>query len=235
MATPESGVLSNPSLKIVSKLDFQGFESENSPGNDGVNSGDVELSEFIRNLPGLPSSNPLLIRNNNDVVSCDAASGPLEDSSELSCAVKTDLCDLPPNKQELTLASSARSEHSNSERVEDKPRDRHSRHRSSRDCRRCHERRKTKRCNVGVQCKIDRHLGRSGALQPSIPRSLYTSSAVPHWENYKYATLIKLETYPNGNACVLHMCQDEINHLNLNDREMRELADEFLKVCYSYL
>ncbi|EFX90309.1 hypothetical protein DAPPUDRAFT_11849, partial [Daphnia pulex] len=49
----------------------------------------------------------------------------------------------------------------------------------------------------------------------------------------KYASLIKLETYPNGNASVLHMSQDEIDGLNLNERELKELADEFLKLSFS--
>jgi hypothetical protein len=172
----------------------------------------------------------------NDVVSCDAASGPLEDSSELTCAVKTENCDSSAIKEEFAPATLP--EHpktsSKSEKSDVKSRDRHSRYKSSRDCRKCNERRKTKRCNVGVQCRIDKHLSKSNALQAYIPRSIYSSTSVPHWEHHKYASLIKLETYPNGNASVLHMSQDEIDGLNLNERELKELADEFLKVFLNY-
>jgi hypothetical protein len=231
MAERDHSVLSVPESETMSKLDFTGFESENSPVNNEANCSDVKLSEFIRNLPGLPSNNSLL--TTNDVVSCDAASGPLEDSSEPQCAVKTENCDNTAIKEEFTPSSLP--EHSTtsskSEKSEVKSRDRHSRHKSSRDCRKCNERRKTKRCNVGVQCRIDKHLSKTTALQASIPRSIYSSSSVPHWEHHKYASLIKLETYPNGNASALHMSQDEIDRLNLNERELKELADEFLKVC----
>ena len=229
MATHEGSVPSSPVLKTVSQLDFTGFESESSPVSEEANVADIKLSEFIRNLPGLPSNNPLLTRSTSDIVSCDAASGPLEDSSELNCAVKTETCDSLKTKEEES--SSKISENvSKTERSEEKTKDRHSRHRSSRECRKCYERRKTKRCNVGVQCRIDKHLGKSNALQ-SIPKPLYSSSAMPHWEHHKYASLIKLETYPNGNASALHMWQEEIDRLNLNEKEMKELADEFLKVC----
>ncbi|XP_032781294.2 uncharacterized protein LOC116919422 isoform X1 [Daphnia magna] len=234
MATRESSVVSDRELETVSKLDFTGFESENSPVNNETNGADVKLSEFIRNLPGLPSSNSLLTRSTNDVVSCDAASGPLEDSSELICAVKTENCDSLTIKEEFTTTLPP--EHSitsKSGRSKESNRDRHSRHKSSRDCRKCNERRKTKRCNVGVQCRIDRHLSKTITLQSWIPKSIYSSSSVPHWEHHKYASLIKLETYPNGNASVLHMSQDEIDHLNLNERELKELAHEFLKLSFS--
>ena len=231
MAERDHSVLSVPESATMSKLDFMEFESENSPVNNEVNCSDVKLSEFIRNLPGLPSNNSLL--TTNDVVSCDAASGPLEDSSEPQSAVKTENCDNTAIKEEFTPSSLP--EHSTtsskSEKSEVKSRDRHSRHKSSRDCRKCNERRKTKRCNVGVQCRIDKHLSKTTAIQASIPRSIYSSSSVPHWEHHKYASLIKLETYPNGNASALHMSQDEIDRLNLNERELKELADEFLKVC----
>lgn len=228
MATHEgSGVLSDTGSELVSNTDFRGFDSENSPHNNETTNGDSKLSEFIRNLPGLPSNNPLITRSNTDVVSCDAASGPLEDNSELNCAVKSEKCD-SSNQDEKKETEKILS--TDAKRTEEKSKERHSRHRSSRDCRKCYERRKTKRCNVGVQCKIDRHLGKSSSSLSSIPRSLYSSSAVPHWEHHKYASLIKLETYPNGNASILHMCQDEIDRLNLNEKELSELANEFLKV-----
>ena len=41
---------------------------------------------------------------------------------------------------------------------------------------------------------------------------------------------MKVETYPNGNASLVHMYQDEIDRLNLCDKELRELAEEFFKV-----
>ena len=229
-------VVSESGIEKVSNIDFRGFESENSPVNDEANCADVKLSDFIRNLPGLPSSNPSLNRSTTDVVSTTSDSGPLEDGSEVNCAAKTGTCDNSTTIEEDAPATLI--EHPvtlNTERTVEKNRDKHSsRHKSSRDCRKCSERRKTKRCNVGVQCRIDRHLGKSNAPQSSIPKSLYTSNSVPHWEHHKYASLIKLETYPNGNASFLHMWQEEIDALNLNEREMKELADEFLKVCFFY-
>ena len=62
---------------------------------------------------------------------------------------------------------------------------------------------------------------------------MHTSNFIPNWEIHKYASLIHLETYPNGNASLLHMYQEEIDKLNLTEKESIELAEEFLKVCYS--
>ena len=45
---------------------------------------------------------------------------------------------------------------------------------------------------------------------------------------YKYGSLMHVETYPNGNATVCHMYEDEMTHLTPEERE--EAAREFLEV-----
>lgn len=233
MAAHEGSVPPDPNLEKAANLNFQGFESENSSEHEEDPRDAVKPSEFIRNLPGLPPSNPLLNTNENDVVSCDAASGPLEDNAELSSKVAEKQCDVSTsdtqNNHDVKVSTSG--EHKKSE-SEHKSRDRHSRHRSSRECRRCYERRKVKKCNVGVQCKVDKHTSKSGAYHSSLPRPVNTPSSMPHWEHHKYASLIRMETYPNGGASLLRMYQEDIDRLNLNEKEMRELAYEFLKVTF---
>jgi len=222
--------------------EISGCESENSIKEEekcpNMSNG-VEHSEFIRNLPGLPSNNSCATVNAKDVVSCVAASGPLEDNIvEISSELK-DEKDIGPTSTEAVsqvdaeqLLSSLNPD-GNVDKSE-RQKDRHaSRHRSSRECRRCNQRRKLKRCNVGVQCKIDKHANRNGILQFSLSRTLYSSSNVPNWDLHKYASLIKVETYPNGNASVVHMYQDEIDRLNLCEKESRELAEEFFKIVFS--
>ena len=193
----------------------------------------VKHSEFIRNLPGLPSH--LNMRLDDQVVSCVAASGPLEDNSEqLPCTVKPERLEetvVLVTSSDVVIQTDAAT-NVKLEGTEEKSKDRHSRHRSSRDCRKCNDRRKIKRCNVGVQCKIEKRLGKTIVPQVSFTRSMHTSNFIPNWEIHKYASLIHLETYPNGNASLLHMYQEEIDKLNLTEKESIELAEEFLKVCY---
>jgi hypothetical protein len=45
---------------------------------------------------------------------------------------------------------------------------------------------------------------------------------------YKFGSLMRVEIYPNGGGKVLHLWQDEFNHLN--EKEAEELAREFIKV-----
>lgn len=233
MAAHEGSVPPDPNLEKAANLDFQGFESENSSEHEDGISADAKLSEFIRNLPGLPSSNPLLNTNANEIVSCDAASGPLEDNTEVTPKVLEKQCNSSTadiqSHQDVKVSTGEIGEKEKNG-SEHKSRDKHSRHRSSRECRRCYERRKVKKCNVGVQCKVDKHLSKNGAHHSSLPRAVNTSSSMPHWEHHKFASLIRMETYPNGGASVLRMYQEEIDRLNLNEKEMKELADEFIKV-----
>ena len=217
------------------------LETISSSNEEETSEIDLKPSDFIRNLPGLPSNNASLnMRLDEQVVSCVAASGPLEDNSEqLNCEVKNHRLDENVISVHTSDAIAIQTDATTNvslpvklEHSEEKSKDRHSRHRSSRDCRKCHDRRKIKRCNVGVQCKIDKHLGKTIVPQVSFTRSVHSSNFIPNWEVHKYASLIHLEIYPNGNASLLHMYQEEIDKLNLNEKESMELAEEFLKVCY---
>jgi len=216
------------------KLDFRGFDSDEATANEEVSCSDPKMSEFRRNLPGLPSNNDDSLHLANDLlVSCVAisASGPLEDSTSEAFG-KTDSCEQGSQVNENDVQSNVVAVNSKEETLDKSRQSKHSssRHRSSRDCRRCNERRKLKRCNVGVQCRIDKHLEKSCAPQFSLSKSLHSSSRVPCWDIHKYASLIHVEINPNGEASVLHMYQDEIDRLNLSEKENRELAEEFLKV-----
>ena len=240
----------------VSPTDFSGFESEHSfkdeehsvsPSKKETKSG---ISEFIRNLPGLPANNPALFsvtleHNSKQVVSCIAtASGPLEDNSK---GLIVDSRDVPTEKSKIDaetsnhedMRSSAKSENEvkSTEKVLSSSRDKSSkdksRHRSSRECKKCYERRKVKRCNVGVQCRIEKHAIKSTNHHYSLSRPLNSSNCTPNWEIHKYASLMSVEVYPNGGGSVVHMHQEEVDKLNLNERDLRDLADEFFKVISS--
>lgn len=64
----------------------------------------------------------------------------------------------------------------------------------------------------------------------SLPRPLpYTQ---PCLEQLKYGRFIRIETYANGGATVVHMYQDEIDCLN--KEEMDELVQEYFKVSDQY-
>jgi len=118
-----------------------------------------------------------------------------------------------------------------------------------RHCSRCYKRSKIKRASIGVQCRRDKTIdkyvkhgypdssSRGGVLKIdyqtkhfSLPRPLpYTQ---PCLEQLKYGRFIRIETYANGGATVVHMYQDEIDCLN--KEEMEELAQEYFKVCVQY-
>jgi len=100
-----------------------------------------------------------------------------------------------------------------------------------RHCSRCYKRSKIKRASIGVHCRrdktIDRYVkhgyldtsSRGGVLKIdyqtkhfSLPRRLpYTQ---PCLEQLKYGRFIRIETYGNGGATVVHVYQDEIDCLN---------------------
>lgn len=64
----------------------------------------------------------------------------------------------------------------------------------------------------------------------SLPRPLpYTQ---PCLEQLKFGRFIRIETYANGGATVVHMYQDEIDCLN--KEEMEELVQEYFKVRVQY-
>uniref|UniRef100_T1HC80 Uncharacterized protein n=1 Tax=Rhodnius prolixus TaxID=13249 RepID=T1HC80_RHOPR len=58
-----------------------------------------------------------------------------------------------------------------------------------------------------------------------MPRNLH-----PALDNLRYGKLMRVETYPNGGASVIHMYQDEIQ--NLSSNEIQDLANEFFKVVF---
>jgi len=118
-----------------------------------------------------------------------------------------------------------------------------------RHCSRCYKRSKIKRASIGVQCRRDKTIdkyvkhgysdssSRGGVLKIdyqtkhfSLPRPLpYTQ---PCLEQLKYGRFIRIETYANGGATVVHMYQDEIDCLN--KEEMEELVQEYFKVRVQY-
>ena len=117
-----------------------------------------------------------------------------------------------------------------------------------RHCSRCYKRSKIKRASIGVQCRRDKTIDKyvkhgypdsssRGVLKIdyqtkhfSLPRPLpYTQ---PCLEQLKYGRFIRIETYANGGATVVHMYQDEIDCLN--KEEMEELVQEYFKVCVQY-
>lgn len=48
-------------------------------------------------------------------------------------------------------------------------------------------------------------------------------------EYLKYGHMMRCEIYPNGGATVIHLEQEQIQHLS--KREMDELVDEYFRVC----
>ncbi|KAF2366750.1 hypothetical protein FHG87_002481 [Trinorchestia longiramus] len=105
---------------------------------------------------------------------------------------------------------------------------------SSRNCSRCYKRSKMKRYNCGVQCDLIKNggfidAGRSSSdsasqaevKRPNLPRPKTLRSGL------KYGHLIHIETYPNGEASVCHMYEDEMKHLTPQEKE--EAAREFLE------
>ena len=118
-----------------------------------------------------------------------------------------------------------------------------------RHCSRCYKRSKIKRASIGVQCRRDKTIdkyvkhgypdssSRGGVLKIdyqtkhfSLPRPLpYTQ---PCLEQLKFGRFIRIETYANGGATVVHMYQDEIDCLN--KEEMEELVQEYFKVRVQY-
>ncbi|XP_069986535.1 lysine-specific demethylase 9-like isoform X2 [Penaeus vannamei] len=121
------------------------------------------------------------------------------------------------------------------------------------ECVKCHKRSKIKRYNIGVQCRRDKSDSKtsstsssssytsSSTLKPVFPKVDFGSKHVslprppctgqPGLEKYKYAQYMHVETYPNGDATVVHMYQDEIDSLTKEEQE--ELAVEFLEVVFA--
>uniref|UniRef100_A0A6A7FYW2 Round spermatid basic protein 1 n=1 Tax=Hirondellea gigas TaxID=1518452 RepID=A0A6A7FYW2_9CRUS len=75
------------------------------------------------------------------------------------------------------------------------------------------------------------NMTRYGIKHESLPRSLNLITAKPTLEKYKYGHLMHIETYPNGDATICHMYEDEMS--NLTDEEKQEAALEFFEVVFS--
>lgn len=130
-----------------------------------------------------------------------------------------------------------------------------------RECPKCYKRSKTKRYNIGVQCRRDKAEPRPHHhAPPSTPTTAGPATAphqcpppvfpkldfgtrhvslprppagagAPGLEACRYGRFIHVETYPNGGATVLHLYQDQLATLSPQDQE--QLAQEFLQVVFS--
>lgn len=163
--------------------------------------------------------------------------------------IKTESCVLTPTESDKQPqrrpSSSGSSSHKSSRRDSDKKDHRSSSH----HCSRCYKRSKIKRASIGVQCRRDKTVEK--LLQSVPPPQPPPPSAVtwhpaqrpssssstskpqqythPPADVYRYSQYMHIEAHPNGGATVVHMYQDELNHLS--PEQMNDLSDEFFKVC----
>ncbi|XP_059619398.1 lysine-specific demethylase RSBN1L [Phlebotomus argentipes] len=106
-------------------------------------------------------------------------------------------------------------------------------HKSSRsDCSKCYRRSKVKKVNVGIQCRA--HKTESGT--DTTPTRISTTNRDANcnrseYAHLKYGKFFRREIHPNGGASVVHMYQDEIDHLS--PTKMTELVDEFFSVVFA--
>lgn len=141
-------------------------------------------------------------------------------------------------------SSSGSSSHKSSHRDSDRKDHRSSSH----HCSRCYKRSKIKRASIGVQCRRDKTIGK--LIQPAPPppqTSAFTWHPAqrpsslgsvskpeqychPSPDLYRYSQYMHIETHPNGGASVVHMYQEELDHLSKD--QLNELSDEFFKVCF---
>ena len=122
---------------------------------------------------------------------------------------------------------------SSRDKERDRDRHRHSQHHRSR------------RVNIGVQCRRDKTLDKTVGFGES---TKYHSNAVgagfqcygfcmanamPSLEGkYKMGHLMKVETSPNGLGKVLHMWQNEVDMYKLDEEESEMLARDFIKETF---
>ena len=113
-----------------------------------------------------------------------------------------------------------------------------------------------KQASIGVQCRRDKNLAKhvgfgegaaAAALAATSPKYGGFSLANPMpslagSSRYKYGALMRVETYPNGGAKVLHMWQDEISAVSAalakgcgeaREKIESEVAAEFLREAFS--
>ncbi|KAL7052725.1 hypothetical protein ACKWTF_004981 [Chironomus riparius] len=110
--------------------------------------------------------------------------------------------------------------------------------RSSRECSKCYKRSKIKRSNVGVQVRPPqenlpkpptRKLEFEASHRVGINRNPVTIDT--NLSYLKYGRFYHVEVHPNGEASLVHMYQDELNILSIED--LNELVDEFFKLVFS--
>ncbi|XP_034251702.1 uncharacterized protein LOC117651631 [Thrips palmi] len=162
--------------------------------------------------------------------------------------IKTESSTVPAShvdKPHRRPSSSGSSGHKSSRR--DSERKDHRSSSSSHHCSRCYKRSKIKRCSIGVQCRRDKTVGKLLQPPPPPPPSAFnwhpaqrpsSISSIskpdqyshPSSDVYRYAKYMHIETHPNGGASVVHMYQEELNHLS--EDQMNELSDEFFKVVF---
>lgn len=110
-------------------------------------------------------------------------------------------------------------------------------HSHKHSCSRCHKRSKIKRASIGVQCRRDKTFEKfvcsSNRFESTVPMPRPALLVSNKNEPCKFSNLIRVETYPNGGASVVHLYQDEIQ--NLSPTEMEELVSEYFKVSYVML
>ncbi|XP_018898598.1 uncharacterized protein [Bemisia tabaci] len=108
-------------------------------------------------------------------------------------------------------------------------------------CVKCYNRSKTKRCNIGVQCRrdktVDKYVRKLDAVTSKVPSE---SCFVPRFQpvlhqshefaQLKYSRFMQIEVHPNGGASLIHMYQEDLDALSKD--ELKELAQEYFKVVF---
>ncbi|XP_037070013.1 uncharacterized protein LOC119091366 isoform X2 [Pollicipes pollicipes] len=102
-------------------------------------------------------------------------------------------------------------------------------HRRDKSCRRCHERSRLKRYNIGVQCRRDK--GQERLSAGGVPRPLASNYTQHGLERHKFGRYMHIEVDPNGGATVVHMYQDQIGALD--PVQTQQLVTEFFQEVFA--
>lgn len=128
------------------------------------------------------------------------------------------------NSNEIKAESKSKSSYSNHKSsTSSSSSHKHGSSSSSRDCSRCYKRSKTKRCNIGIQCKRD---------TTGVAPNATTASTKNNFPNLKYGKYFHVDVHPNGGASTIHLYQNEINNITNKD-DVNEMVDEFFKAVFS--
>ncbi|KAK3909469.1 Lysine-specific demethylase RSBN1L [Frankliniella fusca] len=163
----------------------------------------------------------------------------IEDSKLKTDTSETEKDKLPNRRPSSSGSSSHKSSRRDSDRKDHRS--------SSHHCSRCYKRSKIKRASIGVQCRRDKSIGKLPQPAPPPPPSTMnwhpaqrpssiSSISKPEYfshppsDLYRYSRYMHIETHPNGGASVVHMYQEDLNHLTAE--QMNELSDEFFKVVF---